>query len=1291
MKWTRPALVCALGFFALAAQTVLFRAFLSAFEGNELAVGAFFGSWLAWVGLGAALARLLPLSNSLERGLGGLTLCWAPLFVAQLFLIQNIRALAGVASYELFPLARMLVLSALLNAPVSAFTGLLFTLACRAFAHRPSLPVARVYAFESAGAFLGGVSMTVLFGMGISQETAVLIALLPLTGAAGLYSFASVDAPGAGRRRRIRTLALAPFAVAVVVLVSGLGPAWARFEARTAWRRLLPAASFTGFFTTAQSAYLYGQRGGQFVVMMPGGVCETLPNAESAAEAAVLGRTQVPRMRDVLVVGSGSAGLCEALRAMPGTERVVWMSSDPEYPRRLRGVLPERFVDTLADIETPEGDIRAFLEESGQEFDLVLLNLPDVTTLVLNRYTTAEFFDLVARRLAPSGVVGLRTTGAANYLGGELAALGASGLVTLESVFENVVVKPGDDTWFFASNADYVSEDGAVLRERLREIDPAGQRYPPEALAALYPPDRIRFQRERYAEVAALWGPDMLHNSDGHPKALLYTLLVALRRGGRISLGATLPVLVRFGAWLGIGAMLLYGLLRGWYLYGERQAHRPSRQTLWDAGVLVAAAGLCGMALTTALMFRYQSDHGSLFLAVGLIASHFMAGAALGAWLMAAMLTRTVREPVWLLPLAVLGHLFVLLFVASLPHQTPHVLFLALFFVSGAVTGLYFPIAALRLERAGFEAGSAGGLLEMLDHSGGACGAVATGLLMLPVFGVEASLAVLAALLAAQLAPLPACIARRAPVAGADLFDRWSRRTAFLLGGVACLALFTFHAAEWARPDDAIVKLRLFALGSAPEGARVLEEDGLADERFVYFAVGAEPAEAYVFHTRPFADDVTGYGGSVDVAAVVSPDGELLDAAILQSNETPSYLEMLEPWLNRLEGEQVFSGTLSERVDSVSGATLTSQAVLRALDRGAPAFAAAVLGGPVPAPERATAKWRLRPGSAFLALALFTAAALILRQRPSVWTRRAFLAAVFLVLGVWYNAQFASVQPLALLAGDWPPFQLNAPAFLFFFVPVLVLLFGNVYCGYLCPFGAVQELLGDMGSRRPLPRKSVWRYGRFAKYLLFVVLLLAFVAGGGYAILEADPLTTFFGRTRTSMVLLLAAASLFLAFRFNRFWCRNLCPAGAFLALLNGIRWPRQLLRRAVPFIDPPIRPLMCDLGVRAAGDFDCIRCDRCRTTSAQREPDAAGAPWPNQAEWGMLAAALVAGIMLAVSAYTAWEPEAGMQRTVQLRASGAVRDVDAARIRRLVESGRLSGHEAEYYQPADDAPAADL
>jgi polyferredoxin len=107
------------------------------------------------------------------------------------------------------------------------------------------------------------------------------------------------------------------------------------------------------------------------------------------------------------------------------------------------------------------------------------------------------------------------------------------------------------------------------------------------------------------------------------------------------------------------------------------------------------------------------------------------------------------------------------------------------------------------------------------------------------------------------------------------------------------------------------------------------------------------------------------------------------------------------------------------------------------------------------------------------------------------------------------------------------------------------------------------------------------------KYLLLLLIVVLFALTWNYAVLAADPLITFFSGLRAPWTLAAGAGVVVLAFVFRRFWCRNLCPAGAFLALLCGV----QPLKR----IRPPTGPARCDLGVRNAAELDCLCCDRCR------------------------------------------------------------------------------------------------
>ncbi|MBN2307467.1 MAG: 4Fe-4S binding protein [Candidatus Hydrogenedentes bacterium] len=1284
MKLARSAVVFALGFFALIAQTLLFRTFLTAFEGTELAIGGFFASWLTWVAVGALAGRAE--SRAHKRALGAfefLTLAYLPAFVLQFYLIANIRRIAGVQSYELFPFAPMLGLAFLVNAPISLLTGFLFTMACRWAAREHAMPVARVYIIEALGGCVGGVFVTGLLADGLPGEGAALAASLVVAAAAGACGFIRA------RARAQRLAAAVPALLLALLAAAGTGGRWANANHRAAWQRLLPGHEYAGTFATAQARYLYGQREGQFVVTSAGSVCEALPDTEHASEVAAIHLAQAPDARNVLVVGPGSLAICLRLREQPQIERVVWLHPDPDYPARVFDALPDAFRAGAGDVEMPGVDIRRFIASTPHRFDLVILNLPDATTLVANRYSTSELFAGLKAILAPAGVVSLRISGAANYVGGELACLGASALATLGSAFEQIVLKPGDESWLIASNGAELAQSPEAIRARFAAIPGAAGLYPPEALPALFPPDRVAFQLDSYQEAldrlnqAGVDAHAFLLNTDRRPKALLFSLLLALRQAGRLSIGGLLPLLLTMAGGLAVCIAALYAVLRFAYLLGSPRSRAPV-PALFDGYALVFSVGLAGMSLSIVLMFVYQSQYGALFLYIGLITSLFMFGSFLGSLASERFLAGRVQEGRVLLPLCLFLHLDIILAIYGLPAAAPQAVYALLFLLCGAATGCYFPIAAHRMKQAGRSPGAAGSRLELLDHAGGAAGAAVTGLALLPLLGVPSTVGVMALLVAANLVPRLVPGHRDPHALAGDGFERFVRPCGYALLGIGALLVIVFHmggrleAARAHRHLEAVARRMTQDAALRAEEARL--DDGSPCPYFETSGVDEAHPPGYVFSTEGLARGVYGYAGPVDLAVYVDADGALLDIEVLASHETPAYLDFVSRWTRCLAGTPLFAAESLAQVDALTGATLTSEAILRTLEAAGNTFASAALGADTgPAPGRTPG---LVPDRAFLLLTALTAAAIVLRLRPNPTVRRVFLAAALVCAGFWLNAQYSSQHVISLLAGQSAGLRLNGPFFLVFVMPVVVILFGNVYCGYLCPFGAAQELLGDLRPERfhTDPPKRIWRYARCVKYALLLVAVALFATSRSAAVLAADPLTTIFGSARTAAAIAITAAVMALAILYRRFWCRNLCPAGAFLALLNRANLLGRIPGR-VGRIVPGTRPAHCDLGVRHARELDCIRCDRCRyADAAARGPEEA----PHSDGWLVLVFSCAVIVLAAVFCDAAVSNlRSELEPEVIVRSTGAARDVDTGRIQRMIERGELSDHEADFYREA--------
>jgi spermidine synthase len=1307
----------ALGFFALAAQALLFRAFLTAFEGHEFALGMFFSSWLVWLAVGALLGRwraawLAALATRLPLGL----LLYLPAFLLQHWLLLHARSLTGVVAYETFPWLPMLGIGTLANAPVSAVTGFLFTLACRA----PSLTVARVYIWEALGSAAGGVGITLWLAAGWSEEAAFMVCAAALLGVAALHAtpgWRSVLALGGG--------------MLAVLAALDFGSDWQRAHDLARWTRLLPADQFRGAFVTAQARYLHGWAKGQFVCVSGAGVVETYPNDEPAAERVALLLAQKTAAKRVLLVGPDSLALARRLLLVPQIERVVWLHPDPAYPSRALAALPEKLLPDPSRFVVPREEVRSYLRHSMEKFDAVLLNLPDATTLAANRCLTREFFQLLKTRLDEKGVVGVRLASGENFVGGELAALGASVFATVNAVFPRLALKPGDESWLYASTAGVLTEDALELGWRWRSIPGTKELYPVEGIYAAMPADRIQFQWRAYrraierttdprktypmlcAGVPTFFSskpePHPLINTDERPLALLFNLLLLGKEQGWALPAQFLTGIVR--QWLVpalLGALLLYALLRIAFVRRTRRVRggdAPAGRTpaKLDQFVLLFTTGFAGMAASLLLMALYQLRFGALFLHVGLVGALFMLGLTFGGLAGTALVARWPQRGRLLLSLALLAHLVLLLAIGFRAEQFGLTSFWGLFFAAGCFQGVYVPLATARLQDEGASTVATGAAVESFDNLGGALGGLLAGVLLLPVLGVGGTLLILIGFVVVNVLAAKRWPATWTRVERGDFADRWARRLGYVLAG----ALLWLFAVTWLARQLQEARARLTAV-EAPELvelARELRPEAAVTKEFLtapdgrtqtFLRLEQGTSTFYLINSESLTPPVAGHGGPLKLVLLLRSDGTLVDFRVIQHYETSSYLRRLARWLASLKGQPLAVAEPLPKVDAVSGATYTTYAVLQTLREAGPVFAEKILHqemGPRVAAKARPLAWR---DLIFLAMLLLPLGLRWLPPRALRLARWVWPALLVGVVGWWLNAQFSTQEISALARGAWPAPSWTIPFLLTVGVPVLVALVGNYYCGWLCPFGAAQEIAGWFWPRRwrLQPRKQVWRWTRWLKVALLGAVLVAFVCGWHERVLHADVLVTFYSGFAERPVLWLACSVLVLSIFSGRFWCRNLCPTGAFLGWLGAFR----PLHRVAPYITPA----NCGYGVRRYDDLDCLQCDNCRKAGAQAvaEPPA---PRITMREAAYAAAALALAVLLVRLVLSPWESSRAWKAetpdvpSLGKTNAGAVqalekppprpppRTLPAAeteKIRAQVQKKKLSDHEAKHYKP---------
>ncbi len=229
------------------------------------------------------------------------------------------------------------------------------------------------------------------------------------------------------------------------------------------------------------------------------------------------------------------------------------------------------------------------------------------------------------------------------------------------------------------------------------------------------------------------------------------------------------------------------------------------------------------------------------------------------------------------------------------------------------------------------------------------------------------------------------------------------------------------------------------------------------------------------------------------------------------------------------------------------------------------------------------------------------------------------LSISFGVLGLWLSAQPSITQILTLIGsiyGEWDGNLFLSEPMLFLswiFIAIVIFLWGRgAFCGWICPFGSLSELLNHLGKWLNVPQFELPEKGhkilRYLRYLIFAGLIPAYIYSPelGEKLSEIEPFKTtfllvpwqrswgFFGYW-----LVLVVASLF----WFRPFCRYLCPLGAALALPSFLRVAGPRRRKFCSSCT--ICTDICEpKAIRPDGKIDSMECLNCMHCEANFRAD---------------------------------------------------------------------------------------
>ncbi|MFD3158095.1 4Fe-4S binding protein [Haloimpatiens sp. FM7330] len=173
-------------------------------------------------------------------------------------------------------------------------------------------------------------------------------------------------------------------------------------------------------------------------------------------------------------------------------------------------------------------------------------------------------------------------------------------------------------------------------------------------------------------------------------------------------------------------------------------------------------------------------------------------------------------------------------------------------------------------------------------------------------------------------------------------------------------------------------------------------------------------------------------------------------------------------------------------------------------------------------------------------------------------------------------------------------------------------LFGPVFCGWICPFGSFQEWLGKIGKKifknkynAFIPYK-IDKYLRYLRYGVLVWVLYVTAISGKIAFQDVDPYYALFNFWSSEVaiggiVILLVIIGLSLI--VERPWCKYACPYGAVLGITNLFRIFK-IRRKTSTCVSCKNCDNACPMNIKVSNqqvvrNHQCISCMKCTSEGA--------------------------------------------------------------------------------------------
>jgi len=403
--------------------------------------------------------------------------------------------------------------------------------------------------------------------------------------------------------------------------------------------------------------------------------------------------SQLERVEDVLLV---SGGLGETLGevAKYNPRHIDYVELDPYLTDAAQelGVIKKT---SLLSIKNTDG--RSYIKRTDNTYDAIIIDLPDPDTFQINRFFTSEFFGLTKKILSEGGILSFGLKYSPNYISDVRKKKLSIIYNTARSHFENVQVLPGGEAYFLCRDGMLWTDIPARLETKsIQTAYVQGFYYG-------------NVTKERIDQLQGILDIKEYINTDFEPRVMNIIFQEWFMKHG------TSPKAF---------FLILLCLTLIYFIFMKKEEY------------ILFSTGLATMGVEMLVIFTFQVVYGYIYLKIGAIVTVFLLGLLPGAMVgnlyKEGNIGRLIMSEIIFLGLLLIFFVWVKFFRGELAQFY----FLAYCFVFSFFCGFQFPVAANII---GERQSPAAGCLAA-DLTGAAVGTVATGTLLIPLWGIQSAI-----------------------------------------------------------------------------------------------------------------------------------------------------------------------------------------------------------------------------------------------------------------------------------------------------------------------------------------------------------------------------------------------------------------------------------------------------------------------------------------------------------------------------------------------------------------------